>query len=71
MLFGNKDRIRMSDLKRLSAKAYQVYAQADPLEIYCKDGTYYLRGMFEADDMTFDEMEQFFSNIADALGYKF
>ena len=69
MTFNNKDRARPAVLKRLSPKAYSVYAQADPLEIYQKDALFYLRGMFEADEMTFEEMEKFFCDIADALGY--
>jgi len=69
MTFNNKDRARPAVLKRLSPKAYSVYAQADPLEIYQKDDLFYLRGMFEADEMTFEEMEKFFCDIADALGY--
>ena len=69
MIFNNKDRVRPAVLKRLSPKAYSVYAQSDPLDIYQKDELFYLRGMLEADEMTFAEMEQFFCDIADALGY--
>ena len=69
MIFNNKDRVRPAVLKRLSPKAYSVYAQSDPLDIYQKDELFYLRGMLEADEMTFTEMEQFFCDIADALGY--
>ena len=70
MTFHNKDRVRPVVLKRLSNKAFSVYSNADPLDIYQKDDRFYLRGMFEADDMTFEEMETFFSDIADALGYR-
>ena len=69
MTFNNKDRARPAVLKRLSPRAFSVYAQAEPLEIYQKDDLFYLRGMFEADEMTFSEMEKFFVDIADALGY--
>ena len=69
MTFNNRDKVRPAVLKRLSNKAFSVYSQADPLEIYQKDDLFYLRGMFEADEMTFEEMEQFFCDIADAMGY--
>ena len=68
MNFTNRDKAHHSVLKRLSNAAYSVYAQYDPVEIYCKDGKYYLRGIFEADDMTFEEMDKFFSDIAAAMG---
>ena len=29
---------------------------------------FYVRGTFEADEMTFDEMDRFFCDIADAMG---
>lgn len=70
MTFQQKDRARPAVLKKLSVKAFSVYADADPLDIYQKDDMFYLRGMFEADEMTFEEMEQFFCDIADAMGYK-
>ena len=69
MTFNNKDRVRPALLKRLSPKAFSVYAEADPLDIYQKDELFYLRGIFEADEMTFAEMEKFFCDIADAMGY--
>ena len=69
MTFTNKDRARPAVLKRLSPRACAAYVQADPLEIYQKDDLFYLRGMFEADEMTFEEMDKFFADIADALGY--
>ena len=69
MTFQQKDRVRPTVLKKLSAKAFSVYANAEPLEIYQKNDVFYLRGMFEADDMTFEEMEQFFCDIADVMGY--
>lgn len=70
MTFQQKDRVRPAVLKKLSAKAFSVYADADPLDVYQKGDVFFLRGMFEADDMTFEEMEQFFCDIADAMGYK-
>lgn len=70
MEFTQKDRVRPAVLKRLSEKAFAVYADADPLEVYQKDALFYLRGMFQADEMTFEEMDQFFCEIADALGYR-
>lgn len=70
MTFQQKDRVRPAVLKRLSSKAFAVYADADPLEIYQKGDIFFLRGMFEADEMTFEEMEQFFCDIADAMGHK-
>ena len=70
MTFNNKDRVRPAVLKKLSNKAFFVYSNADPLEIYHRDDLFYLRGMFEADEMTFEEMERFFCEVADALGYQ-
>lgn len=70
MTFNKKDRVRPTVLKRLSPRAFSVYADADPLEVYQKDELFYLRGIFEADEMTFEEMEKFFCDIADALGFR-
>ena len=69
MNFTAKDKIHPKLLRRLSAKAYSVYAAYDPVEIYCVNDKYYLRGVFEADEMTFEELDKFFSDIADALGH--
>ena len=68
MNFTNRDKASPAVLKRLSDKAFSVYASYDPVDIFFKDGKYYLRGMFEADEMTFEEMDKFFSDIADAMG---
>ena len=69
MNFTNKDKVHPKTLRRLSAKACSVYAAYDPVEIYCVNDKYYLRGIFEADEMTFEELDKFFSDIADALGH--
>ena len=69
MTFTDKDKVAPKLLKRLSNKAFSIYAEYDPLSIYCRNDLYYLRGVFEADDMTFEEVDQFFCEIADALGY--
>ena len=66
--FTNRDKASPAVLKRLSDKAFSVYAAYDPIDIYFKEGKYYLRGVFEADEMTFEEMDKFFSDVADALG---
>ena len=68
MNFTSKDKVHPKTLRRLSPKAFSVYAEYDPVEIYCVNELYYLRGVFEADEMTFAELDQFFSDIADALG---
>lgn len=68
MTFTNRDKASPAALKRLSDKAFSVYAAYDPIDIYYKDGQYYLRGVFEADEMTFEELDKFFSDIADAMG---
>ena len=67
MNFTARDKAHPKVLHRLSAKAYSVYAAYDPVEIYCLNERYYLRGVFEADEMTFEELDKFFSDIADAL----
>ena len=66
--FTNRDKASPAALKRLSDKAFSVYASYDPIDIYYKEGKYYLRGVFEADEMSFEEMDKFFSDIADAMG---
>ena len=66
--FTNRDKASPAALKRLSDKAFSVYAEYDPIDIYFKEGKYYLRGVFEADEMTFEEMDKFFSDIAAAMG---
>ena len=53
---------------KLGDATFSVYASFDPVDIYFKDGLYYLRGVFEADEMTFEELDKFFSDIADAMG---
>ena len=68
MNFTNRDKASPAALKRLSDRAFSVYAEYDPIDIYFKDGLYYLRGVFEADDMTFEDMDKFFSDIAAAMG---
>ena len=68
MTFTARDKASPAALKRLSDKAFSVYAAYDPIDIYYKEGLYYLRGVFEADEMSFEEMDKFFSDIADALG---
>lgn len=67
MNFTARDKAHPKVLRRLSAKAYSVYTAYDPVEIYCLNERYYLRGVFEADEMTFEELDKFFSDIADAL----
>ena len=66
--FTAKDKVHPKTLRRLSDKAFSVYAEYEPLDIYCKEELYYLRGIFEADEMTFSEMDKFFCDIADAMG---
>lgn len=68
MTFTNRDKASPAALKRLSDKAFSVYAEYDPIDIYYKEGLYYLRGVFDADEMTFEELDKFFSDIADAMG---
>jgi len=68
MTFTNRDKASPAVLKRLSDRAFSVYAEYDPVDIYFKEGKYYLRGVFEADEMTFEEMDKFFSDIAVAMG---
>ena len=53
MNFTSKDKVHPKTLRRLSPKAFSVYAEYDPVEIYCVNELYYLRGVFEADEMTF------------------
>ena len=68
MNFTNRDKASPAVLKKLSDAAFSVYAEYDPIDIYFKEGKYYLRGVFEADEMTFEEMDKFFSDIAAAMG---
>ena len=67
MTFTNRDKASPAALKRLSDKAFSVYASFDPVDIYFKDGLYYLRGVFEADEMTMEVLDKFFCDISDAL----
>ena len=67
MTFTKRDKASPAALKRLSDKAFSIYAEYDPIDIYFKEGKYYLRGVFEADEMSFEEMDKFFSDIADAM----
>lgn len=54
-------------LRRLSPKAFQIYTNYTPLSVYEREGKYFTRGIFEADDLTLEELDKFFSDIADAL----
>ena len=67
MNFTNRDKASPAVLKRLSDAAFSVYAEYDPIDIYFKEGKYYLRGVFEADEMTMEELDKFFCDISDAL----
>ena len=69
MTFHNKEKARPAVLKKLSDKAFSVYSWADPLEVYQRGELFYLRGMFQADEMTLEELDKFFCDIADALGH--
>ena len=54
-------------LRRLSQKAFQVCSDYSPLSVYEREGKYYTRGIFEADDLTFEELDRFFCDIADTM----
>ena len=42
MNFTNRDKASPAVLKRLSDAAFSVYAEYDPIDIYFKEGKYYL-----------------------------
>ena len=54
-------------LRKLSQKAFQVCSDYIPLSVYDREGKYYTRGIFEADDLTFEELDRFFCDITDAM----
>ena len=54
-------------VRRLSQKAFQIYSDYSPLSIYEREEKYYTRGVFEADDLTFEELDRFLCDIADAM----
>ncbi len=66
--FSQRDKASPAALRKLSDRAFAAYAAFDPVEVYFRDGKYYLRGVLEADEMTFEEMDKFLSDVADALG---
>ena len=66
--------------RNLSAKADGVYSTSDPLEVYevsekeytgdeCTGykNTYYVRGIIDADDLSFDELNELFEEFADEV----
>lgn len=70
MTFSVRDKVHPKVLRQLSDKAFSVYSAYEPLDVYQRNELYYLRGVFEADEMTFEELDKFFCDIADALGYR-
>ena len=53
---------------KLSEKAEAIYAECDPIKIIeHDDGTYSLRGFEHRDDMTADEVNEYFEDLADEL----
>ena len=71
MKFSNYERRQGEmSLRNLSDKAKAVYNAVDSVEVYQREGMFYVRGIFEADEMTFEEFDQFFCDIADALNIR-
>ena len=58
-------------VRRLSDKARGVYNGTDPMSIFeldTDDGIRYdVRGLYDADSLTFDELQEFLEGIQDAL----
>ena len=45
-------------IRRLSAKAFKIYSETDPLDVYERDDLLYVRGCIVADGITLDKLEQ-------------
>ena len=53
-------------MRDLCPKAWEVYSNTDPLTIAkCEDGTFSIRGLCDADGLTFEQVEQLFLDIAE------
>lgn len=66
--------------RNLSAKADEIYSASDPLDVYevserlytgdeytgCKN-TYFVRGIIDADELTFEELNELFEDFADEM----
>lgn len=71
MKFSNYERRQGEmSIRTLSDKAKAVYNAVDLLEVYKREDKFYVRGTFEADEMTFEEFDEFFCEIADALNIR-
>jgi hypothetical protein len=68
MKFSNYERRQGEmSIRNLSDKAKAVYNAMDFVEVYQREDKFYVRGILEADDMTFEEFDEFFCEIAAAL----
>lgn len=48
-------------IRNLSEKAQRVYSETDPLDVYERDGMYFVRGCLgNRDNLTIDELDKFF-----------
>lgn len=62
MKFNNNHKVT---LRGLSDKAYEVYSGIDPLDVYEVDNKFYLRGALEYDELSLEELDQLFCDMAD------
>ena len=54
-------------LRKLNKKASDFYRDADPLKVYLVDGKFYIRGIIEENELTFEEIEELFAAYSDEL----
>lgn len=66
MKFNNSNKLKAEiTLRGLSDKAYEVYSDISPLDVYEVDNKFYLRGALEYDELSLEELEQLFCDMAD------
>lgn len=66
MKFNNSNKLKAEiTLRSLSDKAYEVYSGIDSLAVYEVDNKFYLRGALEYDELSLEELDQLFCDMAD------
>ena len=46
-------------MRDLCHKAWDIYSNTDPLTVAkCEDGTFSMRGLYDLDDLTFEQVEK-------------
>jgi hypothetical protein len=57
-------------IRKLSEKAQKFYSETDPLDVYEREGKYFVRGCIgDSDDLTIDELNELFESEVDSADF--